>query len=618
MLQLRIGRPVALVRTTVVLVTSLCLLGACNDVPVETQCEGFTLQVDEVQTSREPIKLDFLWVVDDSTSMCQEQASLADSIGDFLVVLKTFLNVDIRSAVVTTDAITESKRGRFVRKAATEFPPLCQERRQFPARSDLHCECAACEGWDAAFKYQFCYDHQDAPDSCVPDAAAAPTYIECLANRGCVQYPAASQWIAEPPHDLAWLYNSNGSVNATCLRRCGGIDVPQSQAEADCQSEFGDPSMTCQAPGGAPNAAGCLKPPSTDMCPAEVPAPGVLPIFDETGAELLGMDSFACIATVGADQENKGANMEQGMKAAWLALSADGPYPTQICDPSDPIMSNPDVDDQTKRDECERLFLRQNAFLIIVFVTDEDDCSVAEGKTVVAEDYNQCALLGDLDTRPEDVRLHPGDINSNTDDRPLAPVYVYANRLKSLKSNPAAVFVAAIVGDAWDVDRELSSTEVDAAREAYYSSKTDRSNGQMRLSTYICSSAFGRADLGMRYMNLTAMFGPHGFAANICSNEGFGPALTEIASELVSEVISICLPRPALTVEGEEVLSVYKTGVDGVRLELEQGKDFIVGDEPEEGACPGSGRAIRFEKEALPLPDDTIRILYEAEANCGL
>jgi hypothetical protein len=609
------------------------LLAACNDVPVATQCEGFTLQVAETQTSREPVKLDFLWVVDDSTSMCQEQAALAESIQQFIDVLQDYLNVDIRTAVVTTAALIPAKAGRFNVNHATEFPPLCQEERLFPARSDLHCECAACVGWEAAFADQC---GQDTNNAGQPRCPASPyqAYRNCLARGGCSadlyvsDRPAddvarlaglAGLWVWEPPiGGLESTYNLNNSVNSTCQLRCGEGQPTVSQARERgteiCRDWFLDTTMICQVPD--LTNTGCIKPPQTADCPADLP--GVLPAYNEDGSIKYGLEYFRCIATVGADQSTA-ANLEQGMKQAWLALDDNGPHPLQICDPNDPVLNDDSKSVAQKRAECERVFLRQNAFLIIVFVTDEDDCSVADDKRIIAEDYNRCALLGDVDTAPE---VSPGE--SRSDPRPLAPVFQYANRLRSLKQNPANVFVAAITGDAWKtpptasdaVNGALTAQEVEDARALYFDSKTERTN-RLALNTSICASAFGRSDLGLRYIRLIEQFGPHGFRANICSDQGIGPSLAKIAEELISEVLYICLPRPVRQVEGQEMVNVYKTPLDGDRASLDQGTQFAIGDEPELGACPGSGRAIRFDANVLPLPNDKIEILYEAEADCG-
>ena len=47
-------------------------------------------------------EVDILWVVDDSPSMAEEQARLADAFGDFIVNLEE-TNIDFRIGVVSTD-----------------------------------------------------------------------------------------------------------------------------------------------------------------------------------------------------------------------------------------------------------------------------------------------------------------------------------------------------------------------------------------------------------------------------------------------------------------------------------------------------------------------------------
>jgi hypothetical protein len=83
---------------------SVALLG-CAEVPVHDVTKSFAVEVREITESGGPIKLDFLWVIDNSSSMCQEQYALAKSFANFQTQLQTYLNIDIRLAVTTTDAV---------------------------------------------------------------------------------------------------------------------------------------------------------------------------------------------------------------------------------------------------------------------------------------------------------------------------------------------------------------------------------------------------------------------------------------------------------------------------------------------------------------------------------
>jgi hypothetical protein len=508
-------------------------LGEATDVGHDT---GHDAEHDTASGVGTQTKLDVLWVVDNSSSMCQEQSSLAAGMGEFLRTLEAFDDVDIRSAVVTTNAIEHHWRGRFSNTPAETFHPFCQERRLFPARDDLFCECASCEGydgyagWNRAFEYQRCAD----ADDCPPSASMAPSYAGCLFQGYCGNNPNARHWVRDASPALQRIYNLNGSVNTSCKLNCGGPGVTLDEADMFCREQLDDPEKICQSmtPG---VVSGCLLPPDTEDCPADLPL--VLPAYNRDGSLRYSLsDYFRCIATVGADQTYISTSLEQGMLNAWLALDPNGPAPTQVCDPHDPVLADPNLSPQEKRERCERVFLRDKAFLMIIFISDDEDCSVDEGKRVAPEDYSRCSLLGDSDTPSELVWVHPSDVNPNTSDRPLAPVYKFVNGYRSLKPDPANVFVATITGDAWHPTRDLTPEEIEQEREMFYRSITQRSN-PYRLNSYICASPFGQAAYGSRYVELVERFGSNGFRANICSNAGVGQALKQIATDFANLVL---------------------------------------------------------------------------------
>ncbi len=58
-------------------ICGLALLVGCNSVPVSGLEKSFTLVVEQEAGTGDPVKIDFLWVMDNSASMCDEQVSLA-------------------------------------------------------------------------------------------------------------------------------------------------------------------------------------------------------------------------------------------------------------------------------------------------------------------------------------------------------------------------------------------------------------------------------------------------------------------------------------------------------------------------------------------------------------
>lgn len=453
------------------LLASAALVAACNQTPVEGLEKSFTITVKKSSGTAEPVKIDFLWVVDNSSSMCEEQVSLADNFETFSNRLETFFQIDPRIAVTTTDVQCDidgvevvSSKGVFNTRPARTFPPACQERRVRPC-------------------YRLGADHDGPPDH------AACANMDCVVRGECaVDDPDCTcggtlgEWQCRTENTEVCVVNPNGSVNSHCTRRC--------TEDAECQALFGDPAYFCQKLSGVEAAGGCMRPPRSTGCP------DTLPLYLD-GSNL---DLFRCSAQVGINQLSNCYRYEQGLVAGLMAIDPVGPNAAQ-----------------------SEAFLRDDAYLVLIFISDEDDCSIAPGRSIGEEDYDTCALLPTTDQGG-----------------PLTPVGHFTNRFKSLKSDPGRVIVAAIGGDSTAED----PASVAAERDAYFVSKGSPRTCN-RQST-ICLSDQGKADFGSRYLELTESFGPNGRFANICDDTGIGPALDAIADTIITVLNKICLPRPIL------------------------------------------------------------------------
>ena len=73
---------------------------ACDGVPVAGLEKSFSMVVDKTTGDDEPVKIDFLWVIDNSTSMCEEQVNLTGSFETFISAIRTFTDFDARVGVV--------------------------------------------------------------------------------------------------------------------------------------------------------------------------------------------------------------------------------------------------------------------------------------------------------------------------------------------------------------------------------------------------------------------------------------------------------------------------------------------------------------------------------------
>jgi hypothetical protein len=648
-------------------ILGLIVLSACTEAPVYNLSNSFAIEISAVSKNQEAIKLDILWVVDNSSSMCQEQGSLARGFDAFVDQLNSYLNVDINLAVVTTDV--GGSAGVFANNPVKEFPPACGE---------------------GTVEY------------CTKDS-------DCEARFG-------ANWVCNSPggETYPWLQNMNGSLNTSCRYRCtdeaaccGTFCYSEECGEdqtcfdelcADLPQE--ECNYECKAIGGVANAT-CVGQPNTADCPDQANLNSIL-----TNKEI---EYFHCIATVGADQTSTTANLESGLKAAWLALDPKGPNAKQV-----------------------QNFLREDAYLVVVFISDEDDCSVDDSfcsPSYVCDDarpcpgdlpcvkadeadatglccgvikkqyFSACSLLGEYkggvhhdcaydlacsdcetdedcsqgwackkvkygtDKYSRKCRPNMFEFSSYASEQSpagtplfaLAPVDSFYARLRSLKADPAKVLVTSIVGDAIlkesDTDSlispaclanakildcveyqtvlaattddcsvtpdthaclELKAARTDCARECYTASKGETRNPESG-NTYICSSPFGKADLGNRYVKLARMFGPNGIVANICSEQGIGPSLNEMAELIIRRVTKICLPKPIK--EGETITVIKNYKEDGVR----KSEILKEGDAPEGDYrilyptqdCPGTFQAVTFNQ--VMEPSWVVELKYQAD-----
>ena len=250
-----------------------------------------------------PPKLDVLWVVDNAASMCQEQRGLATHIEDFVGALPPEVVAELQMAVITTDVLWG--QGAFVTEVATKYPNACSETRILACTGDADCQAQLGESW-----------------TCNPPPSTGGTLL---------------------------MESMNGSLNSSCSYVC--------QTDHECCDTFcpadvcGECSHECVAPGGgAEMTKNCVAQPLPCAGP---PPPG------DWGAWA------RCHLQVGADQSFT-ANLESGIKAAWMALDPAGLNAAQSTG-----------------------FLRPDANLLIIFVSDEEDCSIAEAFTSPSYDCEE-------------------------------------------------------------------------------------------------------------------------------------------------------------------------------------------------------------------------------------
>ncbi|MSQ83940.1 MAG: hypothetical protein EXR77_13835 [Myxococcales bacterium] len=575
---------------------SVCALAsvitsACNDYPVHSLLDSFEVRVTRQLSRDKAVKIDFLWVIDHSSSMCQEQRALANGFQTFIQSLQDYGKIkptdpsfiDAQMAVVTVQQVPDAKNikkiGEFVHSPATSLPPSCIEKVKQPCMGNLDCASPKCFNY-SVFDTNSCMCPQNGEKCLTPGK---------LAN---------GDWFCKFSADSTIFNNNdNCSVNTSCQLKC--------TTNSDCYAMFeptvpdGKHKVYCN---NVVQPAGCMFPPETDGCPAPEKLPGVLKqavaadvvMPDGTKKKGTMLDWFRCNATVGANQEPE-ALFEGGLRSAWLALDPHGPNcprdkngkPVGTCQYTD--------------------LVRPDAYLVIVMVSDDDDCSMTfeldsnigditseQQKTLVKalfsnELQRSCQSYNDRVAGNRDLlvgyceyakykdpvgkkRKCPADCEAIADkagpdyttcsaqaeaniaqlvkDNPqgmlqnwrFGAVSDFVNRYRSLKSDPARVIFATITGDALTANAAKPNCSKDKDRASYYRSVLRNTAGVQ--SVYICSGERGESGYGSRYIRVAEAFGDNGLVANICEGTDFSVALNNVANLILSRVVKVCLPHP--------------------------------------------------------------------------
>jgi hypothetical protein len=221
-------------------------------------------------------------------------------------------------------------------------------------------------------------------------------------------------------------------------------------------------------------------------------------------------------------------------------------------------------------------FLRQEAYLGVVFITNEDDCSAQNPSAF----YNQspdfllssrlgppgefrCAEFGYLCGGARPSRLAPNGLPTDTmsyegcvsaEAGELIPVKVFADAIKNLKpGRPDDILVASIQGPVqptFGVEWKTAGTTGDPPWPDI---------------THSCTGSDGSfADPGIRLKEFVQQFGSNGLTYSICDAD-FGPALTRIATKLRQFLQPKCVTgqialRPGSTSEDCTVIDSVPDG----------------------------------------------------------
>jgi hypothetical protein len=248
---------------------------------------------------------------------------------------------------------------------------------------------------------------------------------------------------------------------------------------------------------------------------------------------------FSCIAALGGT----GCGFEHQFAAILRALGADGqPAPAE-----------------------NQGFLRPEAYLAIIMLTNEDDCSESAGVRLFDTNANtnvasqlgppanfRCNEFGHMCDSGSGTYAHPGRLAPNNDvtqtvtyqscrsndqEGYLLGVADVANRIKALKADPAQVAVVSIQGPSapYTVTWKAPSTSDTSCGAA---------SCPWPVIAHSCTASDGSfADPSVRTSELVQAFGANGLQLPICSTD-FSPSLDRAATMINALLGPRCLPGP--------------------------------------------------------------------------
>jgi hypothetical protein len=222
---------------------------------------------------------------------------------------------------------------------------------------------------------------------------------------------------------------------------------------------------------------------------------------------------FTCIAALGQD----GCGFEAQLESVAHALGADGPAP-----------------------DTNNGFLRPNAYLAMIFITNEDDCSVpgdsnlfisGPGHQFVADPEGplvsyRCNEFGHLcngapPPRTMAMNFVPASVCVPAEEMgQLIPVHTLVDEIKKLKPDPTKILVAVIAGipDKYNVILTPPLIAQDPSMWAAIDHSCMQNSGEY-------------ADPGVRLAAFVRAFGANGLFLTICA-DSFAPALQGIAEQI--------------------------------------------------------------------------------------
>jgi hypothetical protein len=316
-----------------------------------------------------------------------------------------------------------------------------------------------------------------------------------------------------------------GSNGVTGVRSCGNQSFSPTEQDIDAATMFfdrprGDDGQLFNSTAVA--VAGVfvqdeLRNPVQAIAPRPECAGMNLPRFLEFpggGSAAEVANRFSCVAQLGVN----GCGIEQQLESMWKALapSSDRSFSGATGGQGDPTGVN-------------NGFVRPDAILAVIMVTDEEDCS--------GPDASAPLLFSQADRSAVNVLC-----GRNADKLHQAQRYVAG--LKSLKSEAYQdrVIFAGIVGVPLAVNtRDLTLDQILARDDMRFAEEMFGTQLRPR-PVCIASQKAGDAAPARRIVEVAKGFGENGVITSICEDD-YGPALNAVITKIAGKLSGQCLPR---------------------------------------------------------------------------
>lgn len=292
--------------------------------------------------------------------------------------------------------------------------------------------------------------------------------------------------------------------------------------------------------------------------------------------------------------ETFGTGFERGLDAMDIFLNSAGDDRTAGCET--------DGDD----------FLRDDAQLVVIFLTDEEDCSHEPSDVLPDENDGESCTGLELSYSQRPVQLSTESCYTETES--LTPVSHYVEALKDLRGDD--VRVAVIAGGLFDDDGNVTAGACRVGgggapdsncHPSHGNSNFNAANQQCDPTRVQAEHGFPEcceADAGDRYFSLARAFGEgKGLMDSICF-ESFRSTMVQIA-QFAARVDQVVLPeKPASP--AAIIVKILRSGKTEPELidRIPDGKDPT----DESGWQLEGDQTIRFYGDAAPQPGDEVQV----------